>query len=370
MPVFLVGASGVFLREDLLFDEAGLGLAIAVFFGVSMATSVWGGRIAERVGAGRALVVVSVGVAGIMVGIGSVTERLFHLALLLALGGALHGLAAPATNLALARGVASRPALMFGIKQSAVPVATMIAGASVPMVSLTVGWRWAFVAAAGLSLGVAIFVPRGMAPGTVRSTRSAREGDAATRPLVALAVAAAAGVGAATSLAAFLVEALVAGGIAVGAAGWLLVAGSLSAILARLGAGVLADRRRGRALYAVSTMLTLGAVGYGLLAVGGPWFSVVGTVLAYALGWGWPGLMNFAVVRLNPNAPAAASGIVMAGVAGGGALGPLTFGYVVTLTSYRVAWVLAGSAALLSAVLVLTARRWLLADRDRRQMAS
>ena len=33
--------------------------------------------------------------------------------------------------------------------------------------------------------------------------------------------------------------------------------------------------------------------------------AVVGVVLAFGLGWAWPGLLQFAVVRLNPSAPAA-----------------------------------------------------------------
>ena len=43
-----------------------------------------------------------------------------------------------------------------------------------------------------------------------------------------------------------------------------------------------------------------------LLALPGPVALVVGVVLGFVLGWSWPGLLQFAVVRLNPEAPAAA----------------------------------------------------------------
>ena len=52
----------------------------------------------------------------------------------------------------------------------------------------------------------------------------------------------------------------------------------------------------------------------------------VGVVLGFGLGWAWPGLMNFAVVRLHPQAPAAATSITQTGVYAGGCLGPLALG--------------------------------------------
>ena len=44
-----------------------------------------------------------------------------------------------------------------------------------------------------------------------------------------------------------------------------------------------------------------------LLATGTPAAFTAGTALVFALGWSWPGLMTFAVVRLNPAAPAVAT---------------------------------------------------------------
>lgn len=370
MPAFLTGASGVFLRAELGFDEAGLGLAVAAFMTATALSSALLGRLAERLGAGNVLVVSSLSSAAVLLGISVLARNLFHLAALLAIGGLCNAATQPAANLALARGAAGRPALMFGVKQSAIPVATLLAGASVPLISLTVGVRWAFAAGAAFAVAVAWFVPRRLAPALPRTTRRVREGDAAIGPLVALAVAMGVGTAAAVSIGAFLVESAVAGGMAASAAGWLLVVGSVSGILSRLFVGWLSDRFPGRALYTVVVMLSLGGVGYALLSISGPALLIVGTLFAYAAGWGWTGLMFFAVVRLNPNAPAAATGIVQAGGAGGSAIGPLVFGYVVTISSYTLAWSLAAGAAFLSALLVLLSRIWLLRDRARREAAA
>lgn len=370
MPMFFVGASGGFLRDELGFDAAGLGIALATFMASSAVFAVVGGRLPEQIGAGNALLLVNFGNGAVMLAVAVLARSLTHLVLLLAIGGFWNSMALPASNLALARGVVVRPALMFGVRQSAIPMATLLAGASVPLLSSTLGWRWTFAAGAVLSVGAAIFVPRRLAPATGSQAVRGREGDAATAPLVALAVALGAGTAAAVSLGSFLVEAAVADGVAVGTAGWLLVAGSVAGIVARLVAGWLGDRYRGKALYMVSAMLALGAGGYGMLALGGPVLLTLGTLLAYGAGWGWSGLLMFATVRLNPNAPAAASGIVLAGGASGAALGPLAFGYVATTASFRVAWNMAAVAALVAAGLVLIARVWLLHDRTRRRAAA
>ena len=58
-----------------------------------------------------------------------------------------------ASNLTLARSVpASRLGLSFGIKQAAIPIATLLAGAAVPTVALTIGWRWAYLIGAAVAL--------------------------------------------------------------------------------------------------------------------------------------------------------------------------------------------------------------------------
>jgi predicted MFS family arabinose efflux permease len=367
MPAFLTGASGVFLREDLGFGATGLGLAVSAYFAAFAVVSVLGGRTAERLGASRALKLTSLGAALVMLAIAGLVRDLATLVAVMAIGGLVNSVAEPASNLALARRVVRRPATMFGIKQAAMPMATLLAGASVPLLGLTVGWRWTFVVGAALAGAVALWLPSGLAPPRKRTSgRAVREGDAATGPLVALAAAAGVGSASATALSPFLVGTAVESGMGVGPAGWLLVLGGLAAVLARPLAGWYADRGQGRAMYAVATMMFVGAFGYAMIAVGGPPFLVVGSVVAFSFGWGWMGLLVFAVVRLNPNAPAAASGIMLTGGASGAALGPFAFGVLVTTTSYPVAWSVAAAGALVAMVLVLFARGWLHRDRDRR----
>lgn len=98
-------------------------------------------------------------------------------------------------------------------------------------------------------------------------------------------------------------------------------------------------------------MLVVGAAGFIALAIGGAALIWVGTVAAFAGRWGWTGLLIFATVHLNQEAPARATGIVQAGAATGGALGPFAFGAIVVHTSYATRHG-AAAAALLSALLI------------------
>ena len=370
-PSFMVGASGVLLREDLDFSAAGIGTAVSVFFGSTALTSIFGGRLAERIGASRALVLAGLTSGAVLLGIGVLARSFTHLLCLLAVAGVVNGVAQPASNLALAGNAGNHQALTFGIKQAGITFATLAAGASVPLIGLTVGWRWSFISAAAVAVLVAVLMPSGLSPSRPRRTAvgSNRDGDATIPPLLALAAAAGAGMAAATAMASFLVESAVDGGLAVGTAGWLQVAGSAAGMFSRVLAGWVADRFYGVALILTAGMLLAGGAGYAMLAVGGSVLVPLGTVIAYACGWGWTGLMMFSVVRFNPNAPAAATGIVLTGSASGAALGPFVFGQVVHHTSYGTAWTMAACLAVLSTVLVSLARTWLRRDRSRRESA-
>ena len=105
------------------------------------------------------------------------------------LGGLGNAISHPATHLLLAREVSqNRQGLAFGIKQAAIPAATLIAGLAVPLVATTVGWRWAFAGGAALVLCVALLVPKGEKRNKTRRVKEARAGDAPLAPLVLLAL--------------------------------------------------------------------------------------------------------------------------------------------------------------------------------------
>jgi MFS family permease len=353
------------IRSELDFGSAALGLAVAVFFASASLASVIMGRVVERIGAHRGMRLSAVGSAASLLSIALFAGSWRWLVACLVLGGLANAVAQPATHLSLAREVpAGRQGISFGIKQAAIPTATLLAGLAVPGIAVTLGWRWAFAGGAALALLIALLVPAETLGG-VRRLKEARAGDVAVAPLVLLALGIGLGSTAATPLGAFIVESSVASGLHVGAAGLLLALGSAAGIVVRVWFGHLADGMGGGRLRLVAAMLGVGVVGFVMLASGTAGLILPGTLLAFGAGWGWPGLFNFAVVKTNPGAPAAATGITQTGASGGAALGPLVFGLVVEATSYGVAWLVCGAIAAIALVAILAGRAMILRDRAR-----
>ena len=371
LPVFLTGALAVQMRADIGFDESGLGLTVAAFFGAAALLSAVGGRIAERLGAaaGTRAAAALAGLALLLIGVGARTFPLLMASLFV--GGAANALAQPATNLLIAQRVPpDRLGLAFGIKQSAIPMATLLGGLAVPTVALTVGWRWAFIGCAVAALVLAWRDP-GAVPGELRRRGARRTSDdTRLRALVLLGLGAALGAAAAGTIGSFLVSAAVESGIAEGSAGTLAFVCSAAGITTRMVSGARADRRGGGHLVTVAVMLGAGTLGYIALATGEPALIVVGGLAGYCLGWGWPGLFNLAVVRSNPGAPGAATGITQTGTYIGAVLGPLLFGFAVDAWGYG--WSFLGSAvtSALAALAVVNARRALKLDQTRRREIS
>jgi len=365
LPVFLTGALAVQISGELGFDPAGLGLVVALYFGISAVCSLPVGRLVERWGGAVTSRLAVLGVAVMMLALAGLARSYVSLVVILMAGAWCNVMGQLASNLTLARSVpAHRLGLSFGVKQAAVPLATLLAGAAVPVVALTIGWRWAYVIAAGLALLATLGVPRGVVPHV--PTPKPPPGERATLALAVLGAGSGLGAGAANALGIFLVAAAVDRGIAPGTAGLVLTFGSVVGFAGRLLHGWLADRRAGGHVAFVAGSMALGAIGLALLAVSGAPALVVGTVLGFGLGWSWPGLMQFAVVRLNPGAPAAASAIVQTGVYAGGFAGPIGFGFLAARTSFPTAWLSAAATMVAAALLVVLGRRLLVAHRAAR----
>ncbi|MGC4804826.1 MFS transporter [Micromonospora sp. DT233] len=353
LPVFLVGGLAVQMGADLGFSPAGLGLAVAVYFGVGALASMPCGALVERLGpavVARAGILLS---AATMLAVAGLARSYPVLVVLLALGAAANALGQLASNAALVQHVPPRrQGVSFGAKQAAIPLSTLLAGLAVPTVALTAGWRWAFVAGAVAALAALALVP--VAEARPGRTGGDRRAGGTTGALVLAGVAATLAAAAANALGTFLVDSAAGRGLSPSLAGLTLTLGGLVCVVARVGFGALADRRADGHVAAIAGMLVVGALGLVLLALPGPVPLVAGVLLGFGLGWAWPGLMTFAVARLHPQAPAAATSITQTGVYAGGCLGPLALGATATTFGYPTMWLSAAAAMLLSATLMVT----------------
>lgn len=354
LPVFVVGALAVAIERDFGITAIGLGLAVSGYYGASMLLAIPGGYLSDRLGPRTmlraALVVSSVALAGL----GFATSWV-HIALLLALAGCANGLSQPAANLALVQGVRDgRRGWAFGVKQSAVPLAALAAGAAVPTIGVTLGWRWVFMMGAIAAL-TAIF--------TIRPIQVSRgEADSKVRPsmlkLIWYGIVGALGSASANSLAVFLVPWAVASGVGIGAAGLLLSAASMATIVVRLLAGRLIDRRASVAFVMTVGLLLLGAGGFVIMttqAISMGWI-IIGALVAFGAGWGWTGLLIFGVAREYRHIAGRATGVLQSLTFTGGMVGPLLFGIAVEQVGYSSAWFIA-SGVTATAGIVLAAVR-------------
>ncbi len=359
LPVFLLGALAVFIRDELNFSETRLGLAASAYYLSSALSSVPGGRFSEAVG-GRRAVAVSAALGGAaMASIALFARNYGGLLVLMVAAGLANGAALPASNLVMTETIpVRRQGAAFGVKQSSGPISTLLAGASVPLLGLTVGWRWAFLLAAAATLPLVVWGRRGQ--GRSLRDRSRPAAPVPVGPLVVLAGAASAAVVGGASVAAFYVESAVAAGVAPGTAGTILAAGSLTGIGARILWGAAGDRSPRLHVPLMTGLMVVGAASFvlmGRVSAPGPLLAV--TILAFASGWGWPALFNYAIVSRVPLAPALATGIAGTGLYAGGVVGPPLFGAVVEASGYSTAWLCVAASAACSSLLMHIGGRWL-----------
>jgi len=414
LPVFLTGALAVQLEAHLHVGSTAIGAAVATFFGASALSSVRGGRVAERVGPYKVLLV-AVGVALIaLVGIGLLVTSLGGLLACLFAAGISNGAVQPAANLLLTRAVdRHRQGLAFGVKQAAVPTATLLSGLAVPALALTAGWHAAYLAAGGIAFAIWLVLAlrgrqimpahpaasapleatgrdqtpeaspaeigttnecgdgageatagRGAVPEPERRTEGRGERQFDARPLIPLAATMACAVAASNAMGSFVVPGAVHIGVTPGLAGLLSAAGSAFGLSARVGFGWRADNKslQGRQaadahLKTVATLIAVGALGYGALASGMTALLLPAVVLTYGGGWGYNGLFNFAIVRAYPHAPARATGVTQVGTYIGGLAGPLGFGIIVDHLGFEVGWTSCGVLAVVAVVGFTVSRR-------------
>lgn len=353
-PVFIVGAAFFQIGPEFGLGTDGLGMLTALFFLAAATTSPGLGRWVQRVGWRTAAKVNAIASGTLMISTVWAARSSRSLVVLLMTSAAVYGMANPAANAALAEvSLPGRGATLFGIKHAGIPGSTLIAGALVPLVVLTHGWRWAFGVGAALAAAVWLLVFCEPNVTSVADRRVDERGPELTIAfLVGLGLASALASWAATGLGTFLVSAALDRGLGEASAGWLLTAGSLVSIVARIVTGRVTDRLHLSAAVGLMTLMAAGSIVFFLLPYGSRSVFVALVILAFATGWAWPGLMTFAVVNANPSSVASSSAITQAGVFVGAGVGPFVLGQVATRWSFDALWMVVGGALAIATVLV------------------
>lgn len=351
LPLFLFGGLAVQVSDELGMSVSAIGWVSGLYFAVSALTTVPSGRLVDRFGAlvtARAAVALS---AGAMLGIAAFAHHPAVLTAFMVLCAPANGLGQLASNIVLTEWAPlRRRGLLFGAKQASVPLCVMLGGLSVPVVALTLGWRWAFAFGAALVL-LALAPLAGLGRPAVRPKSA--DGKGFDPKLLLFAAATCLGASAATPIGSFLTTYTVDIGGSEQYAGLVLTIGGIAGVIGRTGFGAVADLRKGGEFGVIALMLVGGAAGLATYLLELPSLLPLGTAAAYALGWAWPGLMNHAVTSRYPEAPALATSVTQTGIFLGGAFGPIGFGLLVDHAGWAAGWTATIAAMGMSALFIV-----------------
>lgn len=348
------------LIDEFSISRAQLGiLAMGTGLIGALSAPFWG-RVTDRIGPYRATSTVLVLGAVTLLGL-SVSPTYIVLFLAALITGIPNGWSNPATNSLIVDTVPSGlRGVVTGVKQSGVQVGTFLGGALLPLLAVSLGWRWAaalfvVIPVAGL-LGLSGRRPAGHQPISVKPPK-----QPLPRSVVWLAVYGTVS-GLATS-AMFVFLPLFAEEDQLWTA---QAAGSLIAVIGLVGIGarILWSRAsetrigHGRTLRILAFSSTIAAILLALAAtdVLPSWVLVLAAILFASGSIAWNAVGMLAVMDFAPPAIVGRStGVVLLGFLLGYATGAPIMGFSVdTLGSYAPGWV--GSAVLLAATAVIAGR--------------
>lgn len=366
LPGLMTGALAPRLSESLTFSVAGLGTAFAISSGISALVSAWIGRSVDRIGASQSILIAMLFTSTVALAIALIMRDFRALVVLLVLGTLASRLIEPAANRLLVEEIDQRRlGLAFGLKQSAPPVAAVLAGLSVSLPD----WRLAYALTAALALGVAVSVRRHAnravaqasqaSSGQARRSESDERGDD-RRTILILTIAFGLAHASFPAVLQFYVTAAVAAGATPSSAGQMLAIASALAVATRLTLGVVSDRIFDGHLKLCGAMLAIGGFGFVLLATEGLLLARIGVIIGLGSAWGFNGVFWFTMVRYNASNAGSVSGRIAPGALIALTLSPLIFGQIAENIGFRAGWLFSATMA------GLAAAGMLLGDRSRR----
>ncbi|MFD9224676.1 MFS transporter [Streptomyces sp. NPDC060064] len=366
MQLFLLGALGPRLVDELGISPTVLGLTTTIGFGTAAVLSPTGGWIVDRIGPRRALVALLVVSAAALALIGAAPGAGFLL-VAVALGGLPQALANPATNKAILAGVPPvRRGSVTGMKQSGVQLGAFAAGLPLTALAAGVGWRGTVWTAAGTAAVAALWTLRALpADPPVRGagSRSSLVPRGAIAWLTVFSLLLGCGIASVnTYLALFGAQRL---GLGPTAAGALVAVLGVAGIAGRVGWSKAA--RPGRAEW-LPGWLAAGAVGAALLLAAALLVHPLVWMAAVAVGVfavsGNAVSMVLVMQRAAPGRAGQDSALVSAGFFAGFAVGPPVFGALAEAGHYGPGWLLVAAEFAAACAVAMT---W--AVRERRQRA-
>lgn len=349
LPVFLTAALAPPMAVTMQASPERVVAAGSTLFLWSAVLSIPGGRLVDRLG-WRASLRISILLSATSLALVATASSTATLCAVVAIGGVANALALPSGNaLLMAHVHPARRGLAYGLRQSAIPVASVFGGITLTLAGDN--WRPPFIALAGMALAMLFLLPWKTLDSRRRARRVSSTQSQPGGSLLMVSLGAGLGSASATAAATFIVASAIAGGLDHVAAGVLLAGSSAVGITVRVLSGAYVDRYGG-GVAAVGLLMLLGALGMAGLAASYDPAVILGSLLALGAGWGWQGILQHTIALAHLDTIGRASGIVQAGLAAGAAGGPMCFALLVSTQSYQIAWLSTAVTAAFGAFLL------------------
>ncbi|WP_053384516.1 MFS transporter [Leucobacter celer] len=345
LPLYLIGALAPQINADLPLDASDVGAVLAGYWVAgalgSFVSVRWAGLLTDRAAMTISLAIVAFGLLAAAL----FARQSWHLLALIGLTGFANGTGhSPANSQLQLRLPEGLQGLGFGIKQAAIPLASVIAGLSVPLLGATIGWRFAFAAGAVLCIPISAVVlaavrsePKPGVPGGGAS--APRMPGSVRRKAIRLSIVtlfAAGAFAAATTLATTAADLR---DWPIETAALALAGASLVGAICRVIASAIPGLSLRQAWGLLLLILALGAAGMLIMSIPIPAAFYLGMLLAQGPGWAWPGIMHFVGARLAEGHVGAVTGVIQGMVSISSALVPLLTGALLVGFGVTFSWI-------------------------------
>jgi MFS family permease len=358
VPIALVGAFAVQLTNDLGISESGIGLTVTCYFVAGAVAALLAGPEIDRFGWYRGVMAAASLCAVAVMAMALLVHSAWGMLIAISLVGIASAVNIPCTNVMLFRMLPiARLGVAISVKQASIPLSLLVAGLALPVIALSIGWRWAFAGAGLLPVLGLVLMPRKSGLHSERLPQRRAESRAAMRRLSRVFMSVCLAGILPGALLAYCVVSLVSAGVPNGTAGVIFAIASIAGLLGRLGAGWRGDLSGHTAYRDVSVLMAGGGLGALIMSTWQPMVMIGGCLLAFGMGWAWPSLVSLLVVKAESQNPGSSSSLVQsAGMLGSG-VGPAVIGLVLPLVGLQISWVVVGGLTIVGALVVAVAGR-------------
>ena len=364
-PLYFYGALSVQITEGLKYRPSFHGLGATSFYLVAAVFAVSLGRTTDRLDP-----VITLRLAIIMTIISNLgitfSNSLVMICASLAIGGLGNALATPGiAQLVQERIELKKQGLAYGFKQSATGLSTLLGGAAIPFVALDNQWRYVFGLGVLFALGILFKLNRMSSSklSDLRTTNSKelRASQAKIKhsysPEVKListsfAIGAAVGAGLITYLPLSNAEV----GLKPTESSLVLILASSSSLITRFVVLLYMDRTNIDSIRICIVMMFLGSIGLFGLSTMSNRVITISSVISYAFGWGWIGLITYKMLRISDGNLGSNVGLMQAAAAVGSISGPIALGAAYELSGFALMWQISAFGLVLSLLFLTTSQ--------------